>query len=175
MAYCANCGQQISDQAVACPNCGHPGPGASTGVSIDFGSVVAAPYASYGKRVGAYLIDAVIIVGILVVLFLAGLVSDTTGTFVLFGLFAVASVVYKPVMEGARGQTVGKMAVGIKVVRAADAGPIGYGEAFLRWLIAAVIGFVPFGTLVDLLWPLWDRYKQTLHDKVAKTIVVDVT
>ena len=24
MPYCANCGNMMSDQAVACPNCGHP-------------------------------------------------------------------------------------------------------------------------------------------------------
>ena len=27
-------------------------------------------------------------------------------------------------------------------------------------------------TLVDDLWMLWDKQKQTLHDKVASTIVV---
>jgi uncharacterized RDD family membrane protein YckC len=26
--------------------------------------------------------------------------------------------------------------------------------------------------LVDDLWPLWDKQKQTLHDKVAGTVVV---
>ena len=28
MAYCSNCGKDISPAARACPNCGHPGPGA---------------------------------------------------------------------------------------------------------------------------------------------------
>lgn len=27
MAFCSNCGQAISDQAISCPQCGHPGPG----------------------------------------------------------------------------------------------------------------------------------------------------
>src|SRR5712692_3231072 len=34
MAFCANCGTEISDQALACPKCGHPtatGPGTNTG------------------------------------------------------------------------------------------------------------------------------------------------
>lgn len=30
MAYCSNCGKEISDRAPTCPNCGHPGPGAIT-------------------------------------------------------------------------------------------------------------------------------------------------
>jgi uncharacterized RDD family membrane protein YckC len=25
---------------------------------------------------------------------------------------------------------------------------------------------------VDILWPLWDRQKQTLHDKIAGTVVL---
>jgi hypothetical protein len=28
---------------------------------------------------------------------------------------------------------------------------------------------------LDLLWPLWDRQNQTLHDKVASTLVVRPT
>ncbi|HEX9775296.1 MAG TPA: RDD family protein [Actinomycetota bacterium] len=174
MAYCSNCGNQISDSAVACPKCGHPGPGAAPAVDLTRlgGPVANAPLAEWGTRVGAYLIDAVIIVGILLLLLALGIATESLGPFLLLGSFALVSVVYKPVMEGARGQTLGKMALNIRVVRASDAGPIGYGEAFMRWFIMAIAGFVPLGTLVDLLWPLWDRYKQCLHDKVAKTIVV---
>ncbi len=173
MAFCQNCGKEISPQAVSCPNCGHPGPGHRPNpLDAIGGPVVAAPYASYGQRVGAFLIDGVIILVILFIL--AGILAarDNLGPAVVFGLFGLASVVYKPLMEGSRGQTLGKMAVNIKVVRAVDAGPIGYGEAFMRWFIATLIGFVPFGSFIDLLWPLWDQHKQTLHDKVAKTIVV---
>jgi uncharacterized RDD family membrane protein YckC len=172
MAFCSNCGKEISPQAVMCPNCGHPGPGHRPN-PLDFGgAVAAAPYASWGQRVGAYLIDALIVVVIFAVLAVAGLSTHNYAPFVILGLFGLSSIVYKPVLEGWRGQTVGKMVLNIKVVRAGDAGPIGYGEAFLRWLIGAVFGFIPLGSLVDLLWPLWDEHKQCLHDKVAKTIVV---
>lgn len=184
MPYCSNCGHEISAEAVMCPQCGHPGPGRRSSVSIDFGPVVDAPFATWGSRVGAYLIDLIIIFAVIAVLFGVGVGALGLGEaavigggyfLALGGVVTVASVVYKPVMEGARGQTLGKMAVGIKVARATDGGDIGYGEAFLRWLIAAVIGFVPFGGLVDVLWPLWDDHKQALHDKAAKTIVVKVT
>ena len=32
MPFCANCGRDLSPAAVACPNCGHPGPAATTTV-----------------------------------------------------------------------------------------------------------------------------------------------
>ena len=28
-------------------------------------------------------------------------------------------------------------------------------------------------TLLDYLWPFWDRERQTLHDKIANTVVVN--
>ena len=174
MAFCTYCGHEISDQAVACPRCGHPT--TARGFSIDFGVVARAPYSSYGSRVGAFLIDGVFLGVIGSLLLVAAVVSEAPGAIVLFVLFVVASLLYKPLMEGAKGQTLGKMVVGIKVVRAEDASPIGYGEAFMRWVISFLLGLVPFllGTLLDLLWPLWDDVNQTLHDKGANTIVVDV-
>lgn len=33
MAYCANCGQEVSPQAPSCPNCGHPQQGAGAPVA----------------------------------------------------------------------------------------------------------------------------------------------
>ena len=30
MPFCANCGHDLSPAAIACPNCGHPGPAAGT-------------------------------------------------------------------------------------------------------------------------------------------------
>ena len=34
--------------------------------------------------------------------------------------------------------------------------------------------FLIFPALVDYLWPLWDKKNQTLHDKLAKTVVIDL-
>jgi len=48
------------------------------------------------------------------------------------------------------------------------------GEAALRPLLELVIGVlrISLASLVDDLWMLWDKQKQTLHDKIAGTIVV---
>ena len=43
----------------------------------------------------------------------------------------------------------------------------------MRSFAAAVLTLVPFvGSLLDLLWPLWDPRNQTLHDKAAGTVVL---
>jgi uncharacterized RDD family membrane protein YckC len=74
---------------------------------------------------------------------------------------------------GWSGQTVGKRLLRIRVVRAADGGPISNGQALIRALVYAVAGNVCgcFG-LLDVLWILWDRRKQCLHDKAATTVVI---
>jgi uncharacterized RDD family membrane protein YckC len=80
---------------------------------------------------------------------------------------------YEFVMIGQWNATVGKFAVGIRV-RRTDGSPATWREAALRPLLELVIGVLRIGlaTLVDDLWMLWDKRKQTLHDKVAGTIVV---
>ena len=81
--------------------------------------------------------------------------------------------IYEFLMIGQWNATVGKFAVGIRV-RRTDGTPATWREAALRPLLELVVGVLRIGlaTLLDDLWMLWDRQKQTLHDKVAGTIVV---
>jgi uncharacterized RDD family membrane protein YckC len=81
--------------------------------------------------------------------------------------------VYELVMIGQWNATVGKFAVGIRV-RQTDGSPATWREAALRPLLELVIGVlrISLASLVDDLWMLWDKQKQTLHDKIASTIVV---
>jgi uncharacterized RDD family membrane protein YckC len=82
----------------------------------------------------------------------------------------VVAAVYAPLMLTAtNGRTLGRMAVGIRVVRV-DGRPMTFGRAVLReiavkgviWLVAgATFGIV---WLVDVLWPLWDEENRALHD-----------
>lgn len=90
-------------------------------------------------------------------------------------IFAIGIIYYVYFWGSARGQTVGKMAMKIRVVDEATGGSIGYGRAFLRWLIIAVAwGACYIPGILDALWPLWDAKRQSWHDKVAKSLVVDV-
>ncbi|MEP6758153.1 MAG: RDD family protein [Actinomycetota bacterium] len=81
--------------------------------------------------------------------------------------------VYEYVMIGRWNATVGKFAVGIRV-RRVDGSPATWREAALRPLLELVVGVLRINivSLVDDLWMLWDAQKQTLHDKIAGTIVV---
>jgi uncharacterized RDD family membrane protein YckC len=38
-----------------------------------------------------------------------------------------------------------------------------------------IIPFFGLFTLLDGLWPLWDRARQALHDKIAGSVVVRLT
>jgi uncharacterized RDD family membrane protein YckC len=80
---------------------------------------------------------------------------------------------YELVMIGQWNATVGKFAVGIRV-RRTDGSPATWREAALRPLLELVIGVLrlSLASLLDDLWMLWDKQKQTLHDKIASTIVV---
>jgi uncharacterized RDD family membrane protein YckC len=89
-------------------------------------------------------------------------------------LIFAANILYKVLLEGSeRGQTVGKIALRIRVRDANTSGPAGYGKAALRWLVSWVLWialWIP--GVIDDLFPLWDKKRQTLHDKAASTIVV---
>ncbi|GAA2405188.1 hypothetical protein Cme02nite_69530 [Catellatospora methionotrophica] len=73
-------------------------------------------------------------------------------------------------LAGETGQSWGRRVLGTRLVGAAAGRPIGAGRAFLRdvaHLVDAVICYLGF------LFPLWDGKRQTLADKLVKTVVVD--
>ena len=62
-----------------------------------------------------------------------------------------------------------------------DGTPSDWGWTFIREFVvkfgifAMVAEVITFGlaSIVDLLWAFWDKDRQTLHDKIMKTVVVD--
>jgi len=84
-----------------------------------------------------------------------------------------AWLVYLVVMIGRFGATLGKMAVGIKVVRE-DLNPVSYGIAFVREILIKSILFIIifFISWLGYLWITWDNKKQGWHDKIARTLVI---
>lgn len=87
----------------------------------------------------------------------------------------VVGVLYFAFLNGgSRGQTVGKMVWGTRVRDAATGGALGPAKAAVRYLAPALLSIVTFGLIwfPDGLWLLWDRRRQTLHDKVVGSVVV---
>jgi len=85
-------------------------------------------------------------------------------------IFIGAAIIwfYNVYLLGRDGATLGKRWMKIRV-QSRDGLPLGFGKAFLRELVKAVLGNLCF---LLYLWPLWDAEKQGLHDKVLGTHVV---
>ncbi|MEU1686039.1 RDD family protein [Micromonospora sp. NPDC005707] len=74
------------------------------------------------------------------------------------------------------GQTLGKKVMKLRIVPLDPTAPLTRGVLGRRYLVEFVAGsLVPFANYLDGFWQLWDKpWQQTLHDKVAGTVVVKV-
>jgi uncharacterized RDD family membrane protein YckC len=121
------------------------------------------PRAGFWRRFVATLVDGIVLgvaYGIFAVIF-----SENAAS----GLNLLLSLGYYTYFEGSSGQTLGKKALGIRVIDLGAGGSIGYGRAFIRW-IGRIVSAIPL--LLGYLWMLWDKEKQTWHDKFANSVVV---
>ncbi len=98
------------------------------------------------------------------------------GVVVLVILASIPNALYFGLMNGStRGQTFGKMALGVAVRDARTYERIGFARGIGRSLIVVVFeiaAFIPF--IVDALSPLWDKRRQAWHDRVVGSVVVDL-
>ena len=127
-----------------------------------------------GVRFAAWLIDIVIIWVSLRVLSatpIDELIPLDFGIYDLSAIDFLLAFLYYILLTGTRGQTLGKMALGIKVVRE-EGLPPGLGYAALREFPGKLISSIAL--LLGFLWIIWDRDKQGWHDKIAGTHAVRV-
>ncbi len=167
----------------------------------------ALPLASFWTRVGATLLDSLILMPLIGL----GVYNMITWKILpLFILLQIAAMAYKPLLEWQYGQTLGKQAVNIRVVDAQLA-PITLQQSLNRYIfyfansfMGLVAGIMLFGTedfaaatdfmtvaelqqqatdetvtqflsllvFVSCFFAAFDPMTQTLHDKIAKTFVV---
>jgi len=84
-------------------------------------------------------------------------------------IYAISEWAYKALLESSPFQaTLGKMAMGI-IVTDTHGNPISFGRATGRFF-AKYISTITL--LIGYFMMLWDDRKQTLHDKIAGTLVV---
>jgi uncharacterized RDD family membrane protein YckC len=162
-----------------------PAPGALSGAHV---------LAGWWSRAGAALIDGLIVgIGGIVLLiaitapfgllFFAdedlGVVSIIFGFMLATLCVTIVAFLYAPAMMArTNGQTLGRMVVGIRVVRAKGQ-PMSFGWAMLREvavkaLLFGIASSLTFGlaSLLDVLWPLWDEENRALHDFIVDTRVI---
>ncbi len=163
---------------------GAPPPGSPWGQ----GYAPVSPFANYGRRLGGWLIDWVITSAIGAIVLLPLHAVQQTNTLGVNGssrfgfsvspqgilLSALIVIIYGTAFVGSRrGQTPGMMVVRVRAIDAASGQPIGHaralGRAAFEYLLIWIL-FIPW--VVDMLFPLWDPRRQTLHDKVTNTVVV---
>ena len=124
----------------------------------------ASPYASWIQRVGAYLIDVAPII-ILEIIF-----SRILVVYVLVLIASLGWTIYNRWYQaGTTGQSLGKKLLNLRLVSEETGQPIGMLMAFVRdicHIIDSVICFIGY------LFPLWDSKRQTIADKIVKTVVI---
>ena len=114
--------------------------------------------------------------------------QSATARAILFGGYATVvavALLYETALVATKGQTIGKMAGNIKVVRAANGSVPGWGKSMVRGspLVVAGLGmvgsFMPMilrllflVSLVVLFSSAWNEDRQGWHDKAAGTLVV---
>jgi uncharacterized RDD family membrane protein YckC len=143
------------------------------------------PLADSGRRTLARIVD-MILVGAVVWLLSWGLNVDAyrvddeqAGVGMSFGQSLIAAVLYiayDTFMTARTGQTLGKKWMGLRVANLDDGATPSVQTSMMR---AAVL-WVPFAfccacvwTIISGGWSFFDKpYKQGLHDKAAKTVVV---
>lgn len=140
----------------------------------------ALPKAGFWMRLVATFIDAFIV---FVLQFLLGSLLAVAGVAssggaegavgniaILVQLFGFAlSFAYYVIFTGYCGQTPGKMALRIKVIRR-DGSQLSYGRAAFREIPAKFISGIIFG--IGYLMVAFDDQKQGLHDRMANTYVI---
>ena len=128
------------------------------------GSGPSGPRAGFGQRFLAALIDGLLL-GVESAIFL--LARNLTLFYLVSSLLGF---LYFGYLEGSpSGQMIGKRAMGIRVIDFRTGGRIGFGRGLIRMIGRYVSQAV---CLLGYLWMLWDREKQTWHDKIADSVVV---
>jgi uncharacterized RDD family membrane protein YckC len=194
--YCPKCGAASAPGGGFCPTCG-----ANLGAPLAQAQPTAVPvatyasqtvwnYATWSARAVGYIIDVLLVgLGMTVLYFLAGATfasvlhlalgrdagSGMCCMMLLLFPFATFFVgLYNSVyLIAQRGYSIGQGVMRVMVVDA-NGNLLTAGTAFIRLLVRVAFGFVPFLPALDLLWPLWDMRRQTLHDKAVNSYVINM-
>ncbi|WP_134682715.1 RDD family protein [Brevibacillus migulae] len=126
-------------------------------------------YAGFWIRFVASLLDGIVMMALqFLIYFIAGV--DMLEPPALLNLaLTIVSIAYYVIMTVLLGQTLGKMALGIRVVRK-DGGPNGWGWILLRETIGKFVSALIL--MIGYIMAGFDSKKRSLHDRMSRTYVV---
>ncbi|MFD2670613.1 RDD family protein [Marinicrinis sediminis] len=130
---------------------------------------------SKSRRLLAHLLDAAFyIVSFFLIVMIGSRWSEELFLTVIIS-WVLMFVIVQIYLSSTRGQTIGKLCLGIQVVSQYDDDKIGfYRVVFLRVIVAQVLlGYVPFYAIINILM-IFGEDQRCLHDRIAKTDVIYV-
>ena len=169
----------IPDLQIALPDIALPEQAAQTP------TLPMAELASRGRRLMAVLVDGLIsmllaIPGVIVAIgpsFNDSEELDTLGI-ILIGLAMILLTIVQAVLISKRGQSIGKIALGIRIAHSVDGSNPGFLKGFLiRTLVPQIIYQIPFLGFLFLLVDscfIFSEQRQCIHDLMAETVVLKV-
>ena len=163
----------------ASPYGAQPGYGPPPGMPPAYGAPVV-PYAHWGLRLAAYLLDMVLLIPGYIVAVVGATLGGSTANSGAQGLGILLAVVgyvaligfmiwNQILRQGRTGASLGKQWVGIRVVREDSGLPLGGWLTFGRQLLHVLDGLPCY---LGYLWPLWDAKRQTFADKIVGSVVL---
>jgi uncharacterized RDD family membrane protein YckC len=174
MPYCTKCGNELSSEEKFCPKCGTPANLEQTTVNLEPVTKTASTLklAFWGERFVAWLIDAIVIGLIVGFLNIFGWLAFATfagwpNWVPFFNASSLLYFLYWLLMEGAYGQSLGKMAMRLRVVQLSGS-RINMGQAALESAGKAFL--LPIDAILG--WILYPRSKQRLFNYLSETVVI---
>ena len=122
-------------------------------------------YAGWWRRVGAFVVDWMILVSLMAA------VPGESGLAVVFAVFVLPVGYFAGLHAYGHGRTIGKWVFGI-AVRRAGGEPVDLARAVGRAIVQGVLWVTFVGGIVDSLVPLGDARRRTIHDRAYGTVVV---
>jgi uncharacterized RDD family membrane protein YckC len=148
-----------------------PAPTGGTGTGMS-------PYgelADWGQRAIGILIDAAMLIAVFIVgaivAAILGAVSSTLGGLVFFVVYLVVALgwFYWSYLVGVKGFSPGMAIMGLRCVSEETGQLIGGGMGIVRHLAHIIDSLICY---IGWLFPLWDAKRQTIADKLVKTVVL---
>jgi uncharacterized RDD family membrane protein YckC len=189
--YCPHCGNENTSQAKFCANCGNSAEQETTAQTTpsEPQQRIELRYAGFWSRFGAWIIDFIIVTVVTILIPdtviwwlwqypLTYQLLDFVFDYTPFGFLGMTPLVwfllfkiYNIILTGLRGQTLGKMAFGIRVI-GRDGQPPGIAIAALREVVGKLISLMVI--FLGFMWVGWNTRKKGWHDYIASTTVIKV-